>query len=38
GLTIAKKIIQAHGGEIFVNSRKGEGTTFSFHLPTYVED
>lgn len=33
GLSIAKHIIEAHGGEISVNSRKGEGTTFRFTLP-----
>lgn len=35
GLTIAKKIVEAHGGEISVNSAKGEGTTFTFTLPNY---
>lgn len=33
GLAIAKHIIEAHGGEISVNSKKGEGTTFRFTLP-----
>lgn len=33
GLAIAKHIIDAHGGEIGVNSRKGHGTTFQFNLP-----
>jgi PAS domain S-box-containing protein len=28
GLTVAQGIVQAHGGEIGVDSRKGEGTTF----------
>ncbi len=35
GLAIAHKIIQDHGGDISVDSKKGEGTTFSFRLPVY---
>jgi signal transduction histidine kinase len=33
GLAIAKWIVQAHGGGIQVNSRVGEGTTFTVTLP-----
>ncbi|MBU1084333.1 MAG: HAMP domain-containing sensor histidine kinase [Candidatus Omnitrophota bacterium] len=33
GLAIAKKIAEGHGGEIGVNSRIGEGSTFYFSLP-----
>ncbi len=33
GLVIAKGIIESHGGQIFVDSRLNEGTTFSFTLP-----
>ncbi len=33
GLFICKNIIEAHGGEIWFESRKGEGTTFCFSLP-----
>jgi signal transduction histidine kinase len=34
GLTIAKKLIELMGGEIAVESIPGEGTTFSFTLPS----
>ncbi|MDF9831747.1 ATP-binding protein [Parabacteroides sp. PF5-6] len=33
GLSIAKKIIEDLGGSVGVNSKKGEGSTFWFHLP-----
>lgn len=33
GLFIARDIIKAHGGDITVESVKGEGTTFTIHLP-----
>lgn len=33
GMTIAKIIIEAHGGKIWLESMKGEGTTVSFVLP-----
>ncbi|WMI67407.1 ATP-binding protein [Mangrovimonas sp. YM274] len=33
GLSIAKKIIKQHGGDIWVNSKKGEGSTFHFVIP-----
>lgn len=33
GLAIAKNIVEAHHGNIKVDSVKGEGTTFTFYLP-----
>lgn len=33
GLWIAKRIVEAHEGKIFVKSKKGFGSTFSFTLP-----
>ena len=33
GLAIAQKIVEAHGGEIRVESKVGEGSTFFVHIP-----
>jgi len=33
GLTICKRIIEAHGGTISVDSQVGEGTTFTLVIP-----
>ncbi len=34
GLAIARGIVQAHGGDIYVESEIGKGTQFTFHLPS----
>jgi len=34
GLSIAQEICEAHGGTLSVESRIGEGSVFSFHLPS----
>ena len=34
GLTIAKSIVERHGGEIGVKSQPGQGASFYFILPT----
>jgi PAS domain S-box-containing protein len=33
GLVTSKKIVDAHGGHIHVESRPGDGTSFTIHLP-----
>jgi signal transduction histidine kinase len=36
GLPLSKMIIESHGGQIWFESKKGEGNTFSFSIPMVI--
>ena len=37
GLYLSKSIVEAHGGEIWVRSKEGEGSTFGFTMVPYTK-
>jgi signal transduction histidine kinase len=37
GLSVCRRIVEAHGGRITLDSRPGRGTTFRVHLPLFLK-
>ena len=37
GLTISRQMVEAHGGQLTVQSEPGRGSTFTFTVPTIIE-
>ncbi|MCA9809846.1 MAG: HAMP domain-containing histidine kinase, partial [Candidatus Dadabacteria bacterium] len=37
GLSVAKRVITDHGGEVSIKSKEGKGTTLLIKLPIHVE-
>jgi len=38
GLLLCKDFVEKHGGEIWIESEQGKGSTFSFTMPKYLAD
>jgi len=38
GLTLSRRIVDLHGGRLWMDSRVGEGSTFAFSVPTLAVD